>query len=110
MTTPEQRVNDLGGLPGGPIDKHEHATTLFEKRVDALFMLMTSPSIGAFRVDALRRAVEASTADEYASRGYYEKWVYALRDLLIEQGVVSQAEVDARIAELAASESAKAKV
>ncbi|MGA0596550.1 hypothetical protein [Enterovirga sp. CN4-39] len=100
---PERAVNDLGGLDGGPVDRHEHPLTLFEKRVDALVMLMTNPSIGAFRVDALRRAIEANSPETYASRGYYEKWLYAVRDLLVEQEVLAPAEIEARISALRAA-------
>lgn len=110
MTTPERRVNDLGGgLPAGSVDLHEHATTLFEKRVDALYSLLSHPSIRIFPVDALRRTIEASTAEEYASRGYYEKWIYAIRDILIEQSVIDRAELDERIAALAEQEAREAK-
>lgn len=100
MSTPERRVNDLGGLPAGPVDGHGHAATLFEKRVDALFSLLSHPSIRAFPVDALRRTIEGNTAEDYASRGYYEKWVYAIRDILIEQSVIDRTELEQRIAEL----------
>ncbi len=104
MATPERRVNDVGGLDAGPIDRHEHANTLFEKRVDAMVMLLVGPQLACFRVDALRRAIEGITPEEYARRGYYEKWLMATRDLLIEQGVVGREELDARIAALAAEE------
>jgi hypothetical protein len=98
-------VNDIGGLDGGAVDREEHPTTLFEKRVDALVMLLTSPGIGAFKVDALRRAVEANSVQDYATLGYYVKWLHALRDLLIEQGVINRAELDERLAALSATES-----
>jgi len=104
MSIPERRVNDVGGLPGGAIDRSEHAITLFEQRVDALFALMSNPEIGAFKADALRRAVESCTAEQYATRSYYEKWLYALRDLLIEQNVVDRTELEARVKMLAAAE------
>jgi hypothetical protein len=103
-SVPERRVNDVGGLPGGIIDRDEHGVTLFEKRVDAMLMLLVGPSVGAFTVDALRRAVENNSPEEYTSLGYYVKWLNAIRDLLAEQGVVDRAELDRRIAALAAAE------
>jgi nitrile hydratase len=104
MTIPERRVNDIGGLEGGPVERHEHAVTLFEKRVDALVMLLVSPGIGAFKVDALRRAVESNSPEDYTSFSYYVKWLNAVRDLLVEQGVIERDELERRIAELAAAE------
>ena len=104
MAIPERRVNDVGGLPGGPVDAHEHAVSLFEKRVDALVMLLAGPAIGAFKVDALRRAVESNSPEAYTSLGYYVKWLNAVRELLIEQAVIDRDELDGRIAALAAAE------
>lgn len=98
MSTSERAVHDVGGLPGGEIDRTEAAQTLFEKRVDAMLMLLTHPNIGAFKVDALRRAVESNTAQDYADLGYYAKWVRAIRTLLVEQAVVTDAEIEAKLA------------
>ncbi|WP_162409168.1 SH3-like domain-containing protein [Acuticoccus sediminis] len=103
---PEQRVNDIGGLPGGPVDRAEHAVSFFEKRVDAMVMLMISPAIDAFRIDALRRVVESNSPEAYTSLDYYVKWLNALRDILIEQDVIDRDELAARIAALAADEAA----
>ena len=105
MSNPDRKVNDVGGLDGGSLDLTEHANTLFEKRrlFDALVMLLVHPSVGAFKVDALRRAVESNSQKDYAELGYYAKWLRAVRDLLIEQQVFTAAELDARIAALRAS-------
>jgi len=94
----DRKVNDIGGLEAGPIDRAEHAQTLFEKRVDALMMLMTNPRIGAFKVDAMRRSIETCTPEEYASLGYYQKWLRALAQLLVEQQVLDADELAARVA------------
>ena len=93
----QRKVNDVGGLPSTPIDHAEHDPTFFEKRIDAMLMLLTSPKVHAFSVDALRRAVEENTAVDYTKRGYSEKWLKAIRQLLIEQGIVSEAEIIERI-------------
>lgn len=93
----QRKVNDVGGMPGAQIDHEEHDPTFYEKRIDAMLMLLTSPKIHAFSVDALRRAIEENTADDYAKRGYYEKWLKAIRQLLVEQGILSDAEISERI-------------
>ena len=96
----ERGVHDVGGLPGGKINREETPETLFEKRVDAMVMLLTSPKLGAFKVDALRRAVESNSAEDYKRLMYYQKWMRAIRMLLVEQSVLTDAEIDTRIAEL----------
>ena len=98
----DRKVNDVGGLDGGPVEIQEHGQTFFEKRVDALLMLLVGPSVGAFRVDALRRVVEESTPEEYASLGYYEKWIRAIRQLLIEQEIMTAAEIERKMDEVRA--------
>lgn len=98
MGVSDRKVNDVGGLEAGPVDRREPAQTLFEKRVDALVMLLTHPRLGAFKVDALRRAVEQNSPEDYATLGYYEKWLHAIRLLLLEQDVIAEDELDRKIA------------
>jgi Nitrile hydratase beta subunit len=93
-------VHDLGGLEFGPIDREEHDLALWEKRTDALLVLLVGPKKGAFKIDALRRAIEDYGQQAYDHTSYYEKWIRAIRNLLVEQEVLSRAEVEAKIAEV----------
>ena len=93
----ERKVNDIGGLPAGPVCKDEHPSTLHEKRVDALLRLLSGPKLEAFTVDAMRRAIESNTEEDYRNLGYYDKWIRAVRDLVIEQQVLSRDEIEARV-------------
>ena len=99
--TDGRAMHDLGGLDLGPIDRAEHPRTLYEQRVDALVMLLTSPSVGAFKVDALRRAIEEFSRADYEHLPYYDRWMQAIARLLVEQRVLDQAELDARLAAVA---------
>lgn len=107
MTTPirktEQRagadgraVHDLGGLDFGPIDRDEHDLALWEKRVDAMMILLYAKK-ACFTVDAMRRTIEDYGEQAYDKTTYYEKWVRAMRNLLVEQEIVSSAEIEARM-------------
>ena len=93
-------IHDVGGLPGGPIDRAEHELTLYEKRVDALLMLLAGPKNAAFRVDALRRAIEDYAEQEYDNTAYYDRWMRAIRNLLLEQELLTQQEIDDKIADI----------
>lgn len=104
-TTPRQNaggraIHDVGGLKAGPIDRAEHELTLYEKRVDAILMLLAGPKNSAFRVDALRRTVEDYTEQEYDNTAYYDRWMRAIRNLVVEQELLTSQEVDDRIAEI----------
>ena len=96
----ERKVNDIGGLPAGPVCKDEHPNTLHEKRVDALLRILSGPKLEAFSVDAMRRAIESNTEEDYRNLGYYDKWIRAVRDLVIEQQVLSRDEIEARVEQL----------
>lgn len=100
----ERRVHDLGGLPGGPIDRAEAPKSLFDRRVDAMLVLLTHPDRAAFTVDAMRRAIEGLSAEEYGRLSYYQKWCHAIRLLVVEQGLLSDAELTARIESLRMAE------
>ena len=93
-------VHDVGGMDFGPIDRHEHDLALWEKRTDAMLILLASRK-GVFTIDAMRRVIEDYGQQEYDRTTYYEKWIRAIRNLLVEQEVVSAAEVDARMATIA---------
>ena len=93
----DRRQHDLGGLELGPIDRHEHPRTLFEMRVYAMLMLLTHPNCAAFKVDALRRAVENYSKLDYEQLPYYQRWLKAIRQLLVEQGVLTDAQIESRL-------------
>lgn len=102
MSNGERKVNDIGGLPAGAIDRSEHAVTLFEQRVDALLMLLTNRKVGIFEVDALRRAIEENSAGDYERLGYYDKWIRAISRLLVEQEVLEATEIEAKVEKIRA--------
>lgn len=95
-------VHDLGGQPAGPVDRSEHEPTLFDQRIDAMIRLLTHPSRAVFTVDAMRRSIESHPPQDYFGLSYYEKWLHAIRRLVIEQGVLSEAELARKLATLRA--------
>jgi hypothetical protein len=91
-------VNDVGGLHFNTIDQSEHELTFYEKRVDAMLMVLVGNSV--FRIDALRRAIESYAEQEYDGIPYYDRWMKAIRDLLIEQEVLDADAIEVRISEV----------
>jgi hypothetical protein len=94
-------VHDLGGLPAGPVDLDEHERTFFDQRVDAMMRLLAHPAHGHFTVDAMRRAIESLPREEYFGLGYYERWVRAIRQLVLEKVLISESELERKLAALA---------
>jgi hypothetical protein len=95
-------AHDIGGLNFGKIDRAEHDPALWEKRTDAMQRLLTSPGKRAFSVDGLRRVIEDYGEQVYDRTTYYEKWIRALRNLVVEQELMTRAELEARMAEVRA--------
>ncbi len=94
--------HDVGGDDFGPIPIDGGSYQLWERRVDAMMRLLSSPSVGLMRVDELRRGIETLGAETYNAEPYYGKWARSLSKIMIEKGVLSQSELDAKIAELRA--------
>ena len=89
--------HDLGGLPEGPVDTAPHEPSLFDKRVDALMLLLVAPPNRFFTVDAQRRTQESPPPDDYKNLNYYERWMSAIAALLVEADRLSQGEIDAKV-------------
>ncbi len=94
---PPRSHHDLGGLPAGAIDRTEHDYALWEKRVDALMMLLSSEDRGLVTVDELRRNIESLGPEAYDRMTYYERWIHAITQTLLQRGVISVDELSRRI-------------
>ena len=97
-----RRHHDVGGLEAGPIDREEHDKAPWEKRVDALMVLLGQRKI--LGVDELRRGIEELGADAYDRYGYYERWMASMTNLLLEKRIIGVSELGARMAEIEAGE------
>ncbi len=91
--------HDMGGEPAGPVNMAEHDYDPWEKRIDAMFSLLVQEK-RLMRVDELRRGIESLEPNAYETLTYYERWIASIGKILVEKGVLDQAEVDARIAEI----------
>jgi nitrile hydratase subunit beta len=54
-----------------------------------------------FAIDEIRHSIERMAPAEYLTTPYYVHWLHAAEDLLDKKGVVTQAELKRRMAELA---------
>ena len=90
--------HDMGGLPAGTVDRTEHDYADWERRVDALAVLLGQKR--RLTVDERRRAIETLTPQAYDQLGYYERWVLALGQTLIQRGVITSAELAKKMLEV----------
>ena len=89
-------VHDMGGSPGGPIDRGQHEVEDWERLADAINGALGAKGLQS--TDELRRAIES--LEDYRDLSYYERWVAATEKLLVEKGVLSSNEIDERVAEI----------
>lgn len=94
----DRRHHDMGGLDAGHIDRDEHAKAPWEKRVDALMVLLGKRKL--LFVDELRRGIEELGADAYDRFGYYERWMSSMTNILLEKKIIDVSELGARMAEI----------
>ena len=90
--------HDMGGLPAGKVDRTEHDYADWERRVDAMAVLLGQKR--RLTVDERRRALETLTPQAYDALSYYERWVLALGQTLIQRGVITSAELAKRMLEV----------
>lgn len=92
---PPSGVHDRGGLPSAePIDRSTHELADWEHLTNALVGVLRHR--GLFTVDELRRGIESLPPERYESYSYYERWASSLETVLVEKGVLTSEEVDAR--------------
>ena len=92
----------MGGLPAGKVERTEHDYADWERRVDALAVLLWGIK-GAKKlmtVDELRKNIEALPPDAYEKLSYYERWVKSLTDTLVQRGVISAEELERKMVEV----------
>ncbi len=88
--------HDMGGEAAGPIDTTDQGMLFWEKQANALRSVLSRADI--VKVDELRRAAEG--LEQYGKLAYFEVTTSALRVLLLEKGLVTEAELEAKMAEI----------
>ncbi len=107
MGDPGRGYHDMGGLPAGPVERSEHDYAFWEKRVDALLVLLASKERDLVRVDELRRGIEQLGPGVYDELSYYERWIASITGVLLDKGVLTSDELGRRMAEVEAREAAE---
>jgi hypothetical protein len=91
----------MGGLPAGKVEPVEHDYAQWERRVDALMVILSGiKGVKRMTVDELRKNIEALTPEDYDALGYYERWIVSITQTLIQRGVISTQELARKMAEI----------
>ncbi len=98
-THPEKGAADIGGDAAGPVDTLDHGMKFWERQANGLRSVMQRNKL--IRTDELRRAAE-DLGDQYAKLAYFERTTSALRTILLEKGLITERELEAKMAEVRA--------
>ena len=96
----ERQHHDLGGRPAGKVEPTEHDYSEFERRIDALAVILGMNKL--LTVDQRRKNIEALPPELYDSMSYYERWLMSLAQSLIERGIITTPELARKIHEVGA--------
>lgn len=91
-------VHDLGGMDGfGPVDVEANEPVFHSSWERLVFGLVSAMSVQRLtNTHTFRHAIERMDPVHYLGSPYYEHWLTALATLLVEKGVVTRAELEAR--------------
>lgn len=89
------RVHDMGGRFGdGPVRPEPEGEVFHaEWHKRALAITLASGALGQWNLDVSRHARERLAPMDYTRFSYYEKWIAALANLLVEKDVVTADEL-----------------
>ena len=94
-------VHDLGGKHGfGPVEREENEPYFhadWEKAVMVMNLIGMVKRI--YNIDEFRHAIERMGQAEYLNTSYFEHWLASVSTLLVEKGVISREELEARTKE-----------
>lgn len=101
---PGRSYHDMGGLPAGKVTPDEHDYVEWERRVDAMMMLLTGVSGGKRRmtVDELRKNIESIGPEAYDRMSYYERWVTSLTQTMLQRGLITTDDLTRKMADVEA--------
>jgi hypothetical protein len=88
----------MGGLPAGRVQRTEHDYAQWERRVDAMAVLLGSEK--TLTVDERRKNIEALPPGDYDAMSYYERWMIALGQALIQRGLITTDELGRKMEEV----------
>lgn len=89
--------HDVGGDPAGDIPMVQLPWLHWEKQVEAMRGLLGDGTRRIVSLDEVRRGFESFGVEKYNTLSFYRRRLEAMTDILIEKGIVSQAELDAAI-------------
>src|SRR5690242_19073202 len=92
----------MGGQGAGPIQRTEHDYAEWERRIDAMAVLLWAIKGGQrrFTVDEHRKNIESLPPEAYDRLAYYEKWISALAQCCLQRGLITTEDLGRKMEEV----------
>jgi nitrile hydratase len=92
--------HDMGGTNGfGPVVREENEPVFHEDWERVVYGMQRAIRVrGLINIDESRHGIERMPPAEYLGASYYERWLASLERNLVEKGVITRDELDARTA------------
>jgi nitrile hydratase len=96
-------IHDLGGRHGmGPIVIEPDQPIFHAERERRMFgMFILAFAGGHFNIDQFRSAIERMRPSHYLVSPYYEHWLHSLETWCLQNGSLTEEEIDERMKQLA---------
>lgn len=90
------RIHDMGGRFGDGVIPEKDDTVVFhnEWEARAMAIALACGALGVWNIDAGRHSRECQLPKDYASFSYYEKWLAALANLLVDRNLLTTDDLD----------------
>jgi nitrile hydratase subunit beta len=97
-------IHDLGGMHGfGPVAREEHEPVFHAPWEGTVYAInRMAMGTGLYNIDEMRHGIERLPPAQYLGSTYYERWLATIERNLVEKGVLSADEIEARLAALQA--------
>jgi nitrile hydratase len=97
-------VHDLGGMHGfGPVEREANEPPFHAPWEATVVAIMgAARAAGLYNIDEFRHGIERMDPAHYLGSSYFEHWLDGIARVLAEKGVVTSAEMEVRMASLAA--------
>jgi Nitrile hydratase beta subunit len=96
---PHKGPHDIGGEQAGSVDTIDHGMKFWERQANALRSVLQRNKVTC--TDELRRAAE-DLGEQYSKLHYFEITTSALRTILLEKGLITEQELEAKMDEVRA--------
>jgi hypothetical protein len=96
-TNTNRGPQDIGGDAAGPVDTADHGMKFWERQANGLRSVLQRNKV--IRTDELRRAAE-DLGERYSKLQYFEITTSALRTVLLEKGLITEQELEAKMKEV----------